>query len=113
MLTRLREWLLQPALERLNEMSDALATALAPLDAAIAQNSTDILNIGSMVTADFASLQTQITTLQGEIAAGGTIPAADLADIANQVSVLAQAHTASLAIVQNLGSIAGTPAAPV
>lgn len=101
-------------LERIPEpMSDALAAALVPLDAAVTQNSADILNIGSLVTTDFAALQAQIGTLQAEVAAGGTIPAADLTDIANQVSILAQAHTASMAIIANLGSIvpAGTVAA--
>lgn len=91
-------------------MSDVLAAALAPLDAAVTQNSADLLNIGSLVTTDFTALQAQIGTLQAEVAAGATIPAADLTDIANQISILAQAHTASMAIIANLGPIvpAGT-----
>ena len=87
-------------------MSDALATALAPLDAGITQNSADILNLGSVVSADFAALQGSITALQGSIAAGTTIPAADMADIANQVSVLAQAHSALTAVIAGLGTVA-------
>jgi hypothetical protein len=94
-------------------MSDALATALAPLDTAIAQNSTDIgqiltlsMNTGSVVSADFVALEGSITALQSQIANGQTIPAADLTDISNQVANLGSAHATALNVIAALGSLA-------
>lgn len=86
-------------------MSDALATALAPLTDAVNQEHQDLLNIGTLETAAFTQLETQIATLGSQVASGGTISAADVLTIQNNVSVLAQSHTLSQTIIANLGSI--------
>jgi hypothetical protein len=94
-------------------MSDALATALAPLDTAIAQNSTDIqqistlaINTGSIVATEFTALQGSIAALTSAAAAGQTIAPADLADISNQVANLGSAHATNLTVIAALGSLA-------